>query len=99
MPRTRSPSSQTQSLLAALASIPSDWQHGYDLMRVTGLQSGTLYPLLTRLQTQGHLEAQWVDSPLPGRPQRHAYRLTASGLALAASLDSGEPIDPRRVPS
>ncbi len=90
MPRTRRPSRQTAAVLATLAAQPSSWRHGYDLSRETGLASGTLYPLLVRLHDAGLLEAEWRPSPQPGRPPRHAYRLTASGLALARSAASAE---------
>lgn len=59
-------------------------------MEQTGLASGTLYPMLMRLCDQGLLEAKWVPSPLPGRPPRHAYRLTAAGLSLAADAAQGD---------
>ena len=73
------------TVLKALAGRPSDWRHGYDLSRETGLASGTLYPLLIRLHDAGLLEAEWRPSPHPAKPARHAYRLTAEGLALARS--------------
>lgn len=83
MVRSRSLSAHARLLLAALAASSPGWRHGYDLSRATGLRSGTLYPLLIRLQSQGYLEAEWQPPAAPGRPPRHAYRLTASGLALA----------------
>ena len=64
------------------------WRHGYDLMKETGLLSGTLYPLLMRMTDQGLVEAEWRDPVQRGRPPRHAYRLTAKGRALAQSLKS-----------
>ena len=76
-------SAQTLSVLAALSQQPSDWQHGYALAKLTGLQSGTLYPILIRLADRGLVEACWQDEPQPGRPRRHLYRLTAAGLASA----------------
>ena len=76
-------SAQTLSVLAALCDQPSQWQHGYALARHTGLKSGTLYPILIRLADQGLVEACWQDEPAPGRPRRHLYRLTATGLASA----------------
>lgn len=59
------------------------WSHGYELARLAEIKSGTLYPLLIRLAAQGHLEAEWQQPPEAGRPPRHAYRLTASGIELA----------------
>lgn len=91
MTRNRPPSQQARQVLKALASQPQVWRYGYDLSRETGLKSGTLYPLLIRLTEQGALEAEWRESLQPGRPPRHAYRLTAQGLAMAATLvTSGE---------
>ena len=83
MPRGRRPSQQMMMLLAALAARSQQWLHGYDLMKQTGLKSGTLYPLLMRMTDQGLVEAEWREPSHPGRPARHAYRLTAAGIALA----------------
>jgi PadR family transcriptional regulator, regulatory protein PadR len=77
-------SAQTLSVLAALSSQPSQWQHGYVLAKETHLKSGTLYPILIRLAERGLVEAHWQDEPEPGRPRRHLYRLTADGLAAAS---------------
>jgi DNA-binding PadR family transcriptional regulator len=83
MPRKPNTSRQTRALLAVLLERAQTWRHGYDLSKETGLKSGTLYPLLMRLGDQGFLEARWQESERPGLPPRHAYRLTAQGLALA----------------
>lgn len=85
MNRTRAVSPQALAVVAVLAGT-DDWHHGYDLMAKAGVKSGTLYPLLMRLESQGLLEARWVDSPQAGRPQRHVYRLTAPGRDWVASL-------------
>jgi DNA-binding PadR family transcriptional regulator len=83
MTRSRRPSSQTLALLAALVERPLEWQYGYELSKGTGLKSGTLYPILMRLSDQGLLHSRWKDADRPGRPPRHVYRLSATGLALA----------------
>ena len=75
-------------LLATLSERASQWRHGYDLMKETGLMSGTLYPLLMRMTEQGIVDAEWREPAQPGRPARHVYRLTAAGIALA--LAAGE---------
>ena len=85
MPRTPNISPQTRTVLTALAAQPQAWRYGYDLSRETALKSGTLYPLLIRLADQGLLEAEWRPPLQPGRPARHAYRLTGAGLSLAAA--------------
>jgi PadR family transcriptional regulator, regulatory protein PadR len=76
-------SKQTLSVLGALSSAPSDWRHGYEIAKETGLKSGTLYPILIRLADRGLLESSWEDEQPAGRPRRHLYRLSAQGLAAA----------------
>jgi PadR family transcriptional regulator, regulatory protein PadR len=83
MPRKPNNSRQTRALLATFLQQAQTWRHGYELSKETGLRSGTLYPLLMRLSEQGLLESHWQEPERPGLPPRHAYRLTASGLALA----------------
>lgn len=73
-------------LLEVLAVRAPDWWHGYELMKATGLLSGTIYPLLMRMTDQGLVEAQWQEPAQPGRPARHAYRLTTAGLKLASEV-------------
>ena len=85
MARARRPSKQMLLLLEAFSRKSQHWRHGYDLMKETGLSSGTLYPLLMRMAEKGIIEAQWQEPARPGRPARHAYRLTLAGIALAQS--------------
>src|SRR3954466_6240139 len=91
MKRERTPSPQARAVLQALADRPQAWRYGYDLSKETGLKSGTLYPLLMRLSDQGLLEAEWRTPLQPGRPPRHAYRLTGKGVSLACSLPRPSP--------
>jgi DNA-binding PadR family transcriptional regulator len=74
----------------ALLSRPLDWHYGYDLAKLVGLSSGTLYPILIRLHDRGLLEAKWIDPERPGRPARHAYRLSAEGAAFARRAAEAE---------
>lgn len=83
-------------LLEAMSAQRLQWRHGYDLMKETGLASGTLYPLLMRMTDQGLVEAEWHAPTQPGRPARHAYRLTADGFALALTLDASDARGPGR---
>jgi PadR family transcriptional regulator PadR len=84
MPRTRRPSPQTLKVLAALAANPTGWRYGYELGLEVGVHSGSLYPILVRLSERNVLESQWETAPGDGRPPRHLYRLTSSGLDYAA---------------
>ena len=86
MARNRPPSKQMRLLVAVLSRQRSEWRHGYDLMKDTGLSSGTLYPLLMRMTDNGLVEAEWRAPVQPGRPPRHVYRLTATGFALALEM-------------
>ncbi len=86
MARRPNSSRQTEAVLAALLDSSAQWRHGYDLSRETGLKSGTLYPILIRLERQGWLEARWEDEPAPGKPRRHLYRLTGLGAEEARAI-------------
>jgi PadR family transcriptional regulator PadR len=97
MIRKRQPSKQMRILLDALSAQRQQWRHGYDLMKETGLSSGTLYPLLMRMTDQGLVEAEWREPAQPGRPARHAYRLTAAGFALALESPVGRDILPSKA--
>lgn len=79
MARKLSP--QTLAVLDALAADPGAWQYGLQIVAATGLKSGSLYPILIRLGERGLLESQWLEPEKPGRPPRHAYRLTGAGRA------------------
>ncbi|MEU7584866.1 PadR family transcriptional regulator [Micromonospora sp. NPDC049230] len=88
-------------VLAALLAEPDEQRYGLDLMRLTGLPSGTLYPVLHRLREAGWLAADWepIDPVQAGRPARRYYRLTAEGAAqarrtladLRAAIPDGRP--------
>jgi PadR family transcriptional regulator PadR len=86
VPRPPNASPQTRLLLDELLDQPETWHYGYALSQLTGLKSGTLYPLLLRLAECGWLETQWVEAERAGRPPRHLYRLTVEGAKAAASL-------------
>jgi DNA-binding PadR family transcriptional regulator len=77
--------------MAALAESGAGWRYGLELAAATGLKSGSLYPILLRLAERGLLESRWLEPDRPGRPPRHAYRLSAAGQAAlgeAARLPS-----------
>jgi DNA-binding PadR family transcriptional regulator len=86
MQRNRPPSEQTITVLLVLAADPTAWRHGYDLCQQTGLKAGTLYPILIRLADRGWLETEWETEIPVGRPPRHLYRLTETGLEQANEL-------------
>jgi PadR family transcriptional regulator len=78
-------SAQTLKVLGALLSDPSDELSGAEVARVTKLASGTLYPILLRLEQAGWLTSAWEKgNPHElGRPRRRFYRVTAVGAKRA----------------
>lgn len=72
-----------------LQSLAKGHQYGFEIMRVTDLASGTVYPLLRRLERSGLVTSQWEDlDPVEqGRPKRRTYEITDSGSrALEAAV-------------
>jgi DNA-binding PadR family transcriptional regulator len=74
---------QTLLVLDAFLEQADEWKYGYDLSRITGLKSGTLYPILMRLAGHKLLETEWETASEPGKPPRHMYRFTPDGLRFA----------------
>jgi len=71
-------------VLAAMLAEPEADRYGLDLMQVTGHPSGTLYPILARLERAGWVDARWEDvDPSAARPARRYYRLTSDGASSA----------------
>jgi DNA-binding PadR family transcriptional regulator len=69
-------------MLSAFLADPHTDRYGLELMHDTGLASGTLYPILVRLERAGWVESQWetIDPVAQGRPARRYYRLTPTGV-------------------
>ena len=81
---------QTVSVLRALKENAPSWSYGYDLSKATGIKSGTLYPILARLHDENWLETKWTKPQELGRPPRHHYRLTSTGLKEAGRILSSK---------
>lgn len=82
----------TRGFLTAcvLAALAEGENHGYAIaqqLQDAGLgpiKGGTLYPLLSRLEQEGLIEAIW--RPGEGGPGRKVFALTAAGIAAAAHI-------------
>lgn len=72
---------QTLRVVGALAMCSKDEVSGAEIARETKLPSGTLYPILLRLEKTKWLESRWEEeSPTKlGRPRRRLYKVTALG--------------------
>lgn len=78
-------SSQTLQVLDALLFSLRDEMSGVEIAEQTKLASGTLYPILLRLEESGWLQSRWeIDDPVAlGRPRKRFYRVTAEGAKNA----------------
>lgn len=78
---------QVQLVLLALSGEPGRELYGLEIVEVTGLLPGTIYPILARLEHAGWLSSRWevIDQRAEGRPRRRYYRLTPDGTAAAAT--------------
>jgi PadR family transcriptional regulator, regulatory protein PadR len=75
-------SSQTIKVLGTLIASPAAELSGAEIAKHAKLASGTLYPILLRLEKMGWLKSRWEagDPRLLGRPRRRFYRITGTGL-------------------
>jgi PadR family transcriptional regulator PadR len=71
----------TLRLLEIFLAEPRRSWYGLELMERVGMKSGTVYPILHRLKTDGWLavELEDVDPAIAGRPVRRLYCLTGAG--------------------
>jgi PadR family transcriptional regulator PadR len=79
---------QTLRVLEAFLENPVDQLSGAEVHQRCGLASGTLYPILLRLEAAGWFVSRWesIDPSLAGRPRRRLYRLTATGLKRSSEV-------------
>lgn len=81
-----SPVRLTHATSLILQALATGRRHGFQIMDVTGLASGTVYPVLRRLEKERAVESHWEDEAAArdaGRRRRRIYRLTGSGQLLA----------------
>jgi DNA-binding PadR family transcriptional regulator len=76
----------THATALILRAIAEGHRHGFEIMEVSGMASGTVYPVLRRLEREGALASTWEDAPGPG-PRRRVYALTPAGQALARAAE------------
>lgn len=61
--------------------------YGLEIIQHTALASGTVYPILARLERLGCVSSRWEADETEARgPRRRFYRITELGLALARSM-------------
>ena len=65
-----------------LQALAQGYRFGFDIMQVTGLPSGTIYPALRRLESLEFVASDWekdANARKEGRPRRRYYTLTQMG--------------------
>ena len=68
--------------LFVLQALAQGHRFGFDIMEATRLPSGTVYPILRRLESQGLVGSAWEDDGRArklNRPRRRNYQLTREG--------------------
>lgn len=79
-------SRKTPATAAVLATLLSskDAQWGLQIVKETGLKTGTVYPILERLEAAGWVEAEWdVDDARKG-PRRRYFHLAGDAVSHAS---------------
>ncbi len=75
----------TKAVLRAMLERPTEPMYGLEICEAADLASGTIHPILARLEGAGWLESFWedIDPSKEGRPKRRYYRFSPDGAELA----------------
>ncbi|MEU7480845.1 PadR family transcriptional regulator [Lentzea sp. NPDC042327] len=71
---------------------------GLEIIKLTGRPSGSVYPLLDRLERAGWVTSSWEDDDTRKGPRRRMYVLTPDGAAEARRVVAARAPEPRFVP-
>ena len=77
--------------LFVLQAVAQGHRFGFDIMEVTGLPSGTIYPALRRLEALELVSSDWekdAKARKEGRPRRRYYEITRAGTLQLAEAES-----------
>jgi PadR family transcriptional regulator PadR len=77
--------------LFILQALAQGYKFGFDIMDVTNLPGGTVYPALRRLESLSLVRSDWEtdkEARENARPRRRYYELTAAGKAQLADAES-----------
>jgi PadR family transcriptional regulator PadR len=90
--------SHTSALI--LQTISHGYRYGFDIMDVTGLPSGTVYPALRRLERDQLIQSKWESEDLAqDRPPRKNYRVTRLGNEVLAGALKRYPLLEQLTPA
>jgi PadR family transcriptional regulator, regulatory protein PadR len=75
------------TMALTLQAIENGYGYGFDIMTITGLASGTVYPALRRLEAADFVSSRWEKQSIAQneqRPPRKYYQVTRAGRAAVA---------------
>ena len=73
--------------IAVLKAVANGYRHGFDIIDITGLPGGTVYPALGKLEADGFVRSSWEDprvAQAEKRPPRRYYEIRKAGERLLA---------------
>src|ERR687895_292840 len=91
----------TRPTALVLHSLSRGVRHGFDILDDTALESGTVYPILRRLEEAGCVRSRWEPAErahAEGRPPRRYYELTGAGAEALREALERSPDARRAVP-
>jgi DNA-binding PadR family transcriptional regulator len=77
----------TYTTAVILQAVANGYLYGFDIIDITGVPGGTVYPALRRLEDAGYLTSEWEEQSIAQsepRPARKYYELTREGRELLA---------------
>jgi DNA-binding PadR family transcriptional regulator len=88
------------SATVILQAVANGYAYGFDIMDMTGLPGGTVYPALRRLEEMGYVVSKWEKQAVAqkeARPPRKYYEMTKDGQeALAEAVTRYRVLDQPR---
>ena len=85
----------SHSAALILKALSLGYGFGLEVMEITGLPSGTVYPALRRLERDALVESNWeaeAEAASNRRPTRRYYKLTTEGRAAVRSATERFPL-------
>jgi PadR family transcriptional regulator PadR len=78
---------ETAAVLSLFVDQPQRSLYGLEIITETSIPSGSLYPILLRLEARGVIDGVWeeIDEAAAGRRRRRYHRITSDGIAYASS--------------
>ena len=75
----------TLATATILNAVSNGYLYGFDIVDITGMPGGTVYPALRRLEDAGYLTSKWEKDRVAQaelRPRRKSYEMTRAGREM-----------------